>query len=175
MVTFPWSAWQSQVCPCFLLGQVTIQSSLLPFHRQHCQLGVSHYSPHSFLFNSIIHTTGVPVVISWGALVFVWLYLTPIYKESRIKSCTMQTWVNNVLYFTVTSRFLLTTAYLFQLLPFHKIMRSCVKEGLGRQSGPPCAPQQSSLSVHILPDVLLNHLQRFPAMEILITPVPVTA
>lgn len=38
VVTFPRPACQSRVCPCFLLGWVTIQSSLLQFHRQHCQL-----------------------------------------------------------------------------------------------------------------------------------------
>lgn len=42
----------------------------------------------------------------------------------------------------MTSCFLLTTAYLFQLLPFHRIMRSCVKKGLGRQPWPPWAPSR---------------------------------
>lgn len=57
--------------------------------------------------------------------------------------------VNYALDLIPTSHFFLTTACLFQ--PFHKIMRNCGKEGLRRQSGPPLAPQQSSLSAHTHP------------------------
>lgn len=133
-------------------------------------------APLIFFSKPIIHTTVIPAESSWDILVVVWLYFIWYSRESGIKSCTLQSWVNYALDLITTSHFLLPTTYLFQLLPFHKIMRNWQERTQKTVWAIPCFTAEYPVCTHpSLPDVFLHCLQRFPTMEILIPPVPVTA